>query len=383
MKSTKSILILLLINSFHFLSFSQILGIENLSRYKKVLENKNIGLVVNHASQIENTHLVDTLLELEINISVIFSPEHGFSGAFNAGEYVKDTHYKDSIPIISLYGAYKKPSVDHLENIDIIVFDIQDVGVRFYTYLSTLHYVMEACAEQGVTLLLLDRPNPHTDYVDGPVLELTYSSFVGLHPVPIIYGMTIGEYALMINGERWLRGEQTCSLKIIKMESYSRSDMIDFKFPPSPNLPTMHSVLLYPSLCLFEGTLISVGRGTDYPFEVYGAPFLNSAFSFYPEPNFGSKEPKYNGQLCYGVDLRQNVNQYYDKINLEFLINAYNSSSSDYKNIFFNNFFNKLAGNDELQWQILNNLGEDKIRESWVNDIDSFLLIREKYLLYD
>ena len=383
MKSTKSILILLLINSFHFLSFSQILGIENISRYKTLLDNKNVGLVVNHGSQIENTHLIDTLLALEVNVPIIFSPEHGFSGSFNAGEYVKDTYYHDSIPIISLYGEYKKPIPDHLKNIDIMLFDIQDVGVRFYTYLSTLHYVMEACAEEDVTLLLLDRPNPYTAYVDGPLLELEYSSFVGLHPVPIIYGMTIGEYALMINGEGWLRNQQKCNLKIIKIESYSRSDVIDFQFAPSPNLPTMNSVFLYPSLCLFEGTLISVGRGTDYPFEVYGAPFLNYSFSFYPEPNFGSKQPKYNQELCNGIDLRQNTYQYYNKLNLDFLINAYNNSPSDYKKIFFNNFFNKLAGNDKLQSQIINNISEDKIRESWITDIESFLLIRKKYLLYD
>jgi len=208
MKSTKSILILLIINSFHYLSFSQNLGIENISTYRTLLDNKNVGLVVNHASRIDNTHLVDTLLALGINVSIIFSPEHGFSGSFNAGEYVKDTYYRDSIPIISLYGELKKPSPEHLDNIDILLFDIQDVGVRFYTYLSTLHYVMEACAEQGVNLLLLDRPNPFTDYVDGPVLELEYASFVGLHPVPIIYGMTIGEYALMINGEGWLKNKQ-------------------------------------------------------------------------------------------------------------------------------------------------------------------------------
>ena len=383
MKSTKSILILLLINAFHYLSFSQNLGIENISMYRTLLDNKNVGLVVNHSSQIDNTHLVDTLLALDINVSIIFSPEHGFSGSFNAGEYVKDTYYHDSIPIISLYGELKKPSAEHLDNIDILLFDIQDVGVRFYTYLSTLHYVMEACAEQGVNLLLLDRPNPYTDYVDGPVLELEYSSFVGLHPVPIIYGMTIGEYALMINGEGWLKNKQKCSLTIIKIESYSRSKPMYFKFPPSPNLPTMNSILLYPSLCLFEGTLISVGRGTDFPFEVYGAPFLSHPFSFYPNPNAGSKKPKYNQELCYGIDLRRNIHKDYKKLNLDFLIDAYNASPLDYKKIFFNNFFNKLAGTDQLQLQIINNLSEDSIRESWIDGIDSFLLVRKKYLLYD
>ena len=382
MKSTKSILILFIINCFQFCLFSQNLGIDQMSEYTHLLRNKNVGVVVNYASQTNNTHLIDTLISLGIDVSRIFSPEHGFSGNFNAGQYVNDSNYRDSIPIISLYGAYKKPKNHHLKNIDIMLFDIQDVGVRFYTYLSTLHYVMEACVDADIELVLLDRPNPHAHYVDGPVLELEYSSFVGMHPVPIVYGMTIGEYALMINGEGWLSNQQQCKLNVIKLEGYSRFDSIQIQFSPSPNLRNMNAISLYPSLCLFEGTLISVGRGTELPFELYGAPFLKSSFEFFPIPNFGSSEPKYSQQICYGVNL-VNYNNNLNKINLEFLINAYHESPTYYKNNFFNNFFNKLSGNGELKWQIINNLTEDQIRASWKEDIDNFLLIRQKYLIYN
>ena len=383
MKLAKSILILCIINSFHIFVFSQNLGIDNMRDYLPLLKNKNVGIVVNYASQINDTHLIDTLSSLGIEVSIVFSPEHGFSGNFNAGEYVSDSYYNDSIPIVSLYGSNKKLSISHLKNIDLILFDIQDVGVRFYTYISTLHYVMEACAQEEVSLILLDRPNPHTHYVDGPVLDMQYSSFVGMHPVPIVYGMTIGEYALMINGEQWLSNGLTCNLNVIKLTSYSRFDIIDIALPPSPNLKTMNSILLYPSLCLFEGTLISVGRGTDSPFEMYGAPFFRTSYVFNPEPNFGSRDPKYNGELCYGFKLKSINHNSLNKINLEFLMNAYNNSSDYYRSIFFNNFFNKLAGNENLKFQIINNFSEDEIRKTWEKDIQLFLLIRDKYLLYD
>jgi len=382
MKSAKSILILFIINCFQFCLFSQNLGIDNVSKYIHLLSEKNVGLVVNYASQTNNTHLIDTLISLGIDVSIIFSPEHGFSGIFNAGEHVNDSNYRDSIPIISLYGSYKQPTDNHLKNIDIMLFDIQDVGVRFYTYLSTLHYVMEACVEADIDFILLDRPNPHAHYVDGPVLELEYSSFVGMHPVPIVYGMTIGEYALMINGEGWLRNQKKCKLNVVTLESYSRFDSMKIQFAPSPNLRTMNAILLYPSLCLFEGTLISVGRGTDSPFELYGAPFLKSSFQFYPMPNFGSSDPKYSQQTCYGMNLKNNDNDL-NKMNLKFLINAYHSSPPYYQNKFFNNFFDKLSGNGELKFQIINNFTEDQIRASWKEDIDDFLLIRNKYLIYN
>ena len=383
MKLPKSILIILVVNFCQISIFSQNLGIDNIHEYQSILKNKNIGLVVNQTSQVNNTHLIDTLHALGMNISTIFSPEHGFSGKFNAGEYIEHTSYYDSIPIISLYGKNKKPNSIHLRNIDIIVFDIQDVGVRFYTYISTLHYVMESCAEQNIELLILDRPNPHTHYVDGPVLEKAYSSFVGMHPVPIVYGMTIGEYALMINGEGWLENQKKCNLKVVQMQSYSRFNSIRIQTPPSPNLRTMNSILLYPSLCLFEGTLISVGRGTDLPFEIYGAPFLSTDFSFSPEPNFGSKDPKYNGTVCYGFELKEHCRDSINKINLHFLIDAYHQSPTYYQDRFFNNFFNKLSGNGELQDQIINHMNENEIRETWNEGIQAFLLIRAKYLLYD
>ena len=242
---------------------------------------------------------------------------------------------------------------------------------------------MEACAEQKIDLILLDRQNPHAHYVDGPTLEQEYSSFVGMHPVPIVYGMTIGEYALMINGEGWLKNQKRCNLHVVKIRSYSRFDEVDIKFPPSPNLKTMNAILLYPSLCLFEGTLISVGRGTDFPFEIYGAPFFDTNINFSPSPNFGSKNPKYNGELCYGFDLKIIKDSFINKINLSFLIDAYHRSPIDNQNNFFNNFFNQLSGNKELQLQIRNYVSEDEIRETWNEELQAFLLIRSKYLLYD
>ena len=272
MKLHKSILTLLMISFMYLEAVSQVPGIYDLNNYLPFLKNKKIGLVVNQTSVINNSHLLDTLVSLGIDVISVFSPEHGFSGTLNAGEYFNDSIYNQSIPIISLYGKNKELKDDDLKNIDVMIFDIQDVGVRFYTYISTLHYVMEGCAKNNIKLIVLDKPNPHVHYVDGPVLDADYSSFVGMHPVPIVYGMTIGEYALMINGEGWLTDNRICDVIIIKNLLYSRNSSItyDFPVPPSPNLRNMNAVLLYPSLCLFEGTLISVGRGSDSPFEIFG-----------------------------------------------------------------------------------------------------------------
>jgi len=358
-----------------------------MSQYVPILKNKNIAVVVNHSSIVNNKHLVDTLIELDVNIKVIFSPEHGFSGEFNAGEYVNDSLYDGSIPIVSLYGENKELKNSYLEDVDIVIFDIQDVGVRFYTYISTLHYVMEGCARNNVKLIVLDRPNPHVNYVDGPVLENEYTSFVGMHPVPIVYGMTIGEYALMINGEGWLDDNLKSNLRIVKNITYSRSSVVNISIAPSPNLRTMNAIFLYPSLCLFEGTIISVGRGTNHPFEIYGSPFLKTHFSFRPISNIGSKYPKYQNKLCYGFDLKNlfasNKQMQIDKINIDYLITAYALTPLEYRSSFFNDFFNKLAGNSSLKKYIINNVPESKIRAIWQKDIEVFLQLRKKYLIYN
>ena len=386
MKLRKAISILITICFALFGLEAQVSGVFQTEKYLPILKDNRVALVVNHSSRVNNVHLLDTLLSLGVNVECVFAPEHGFSGNFNAGEYFDDVLYNDTIPIYSLY-SNKEIQDAHVENIDIIVFDIQDVGVRFYTYISTLHYVMEGCARNNIELLVLDRPNPHVNYVDGPVLNPIHKSFVGMHPVPIVYGMTIGEYALMINGEGWLNNNLICDLTVLPNANYNRSTLFDVNDAPSPNLRNLNSILLYPSLCLFEGTLVSVGRGTNYPFEIFGAPFFKTNFIFLPQPNFGAKNPKYNNEHCYGYDLRNshtlNSGIFLNKINLAFLIQAYQETPSDKKNIFFNSFFNKLAGNEQLKQQIINGLSEDKIRSSWKLDLKKFKKVRKKYLLYN
>ena len=282
-------------------------GAEDVPSYLPLIQAKKVAIVANATSVVKGTHLVDTLLTLGVEVKRVFAPEHGFRGKADAGEHVNDeVDAATGLPIISLYGKNKKPSKEQLTEIQAVVFDIQDVGVRFYTYLSTLHYVMEACAENDIPLIVLDRPNPNGFYIDGPMMESGFESFVGLHPVPLVYGMTIGEYAQMINGEGWLANGASCDLTVVKCQAYDHEILYELPIPPSPNLPNMSSVYLYPSLALFEGTVVSVGRGTDFPFQVVGHPdFEPGPFRFTPAPNEGAKYPKLEGVKCKGLDLRE------------------------------------------------------------------------------
>jgi uncharacterized protein YbbC (DUF1343 family) len=363
-------------------------GAARTNLYLRLLEGKNIAVVANQTSVIlknplnkthQTRHLVDSLVSLQLNVKKVFAPEHGFRGKADAGEIVKDgIDTKTGLQIISLYGKNKKPSPAQLKGINIVVFDIQDVGARFYTYISSLHYVMEACAEAGIQVIILDRPNPNAHYIDGPVLEQAHASFVGMHKVPVVYGMTIGEYGKMINGEKWLKNGIQCNLKVIPLENYNHQKVYNLPIKPSPNLPNDKSINLYPSLCFFEGTNVSAGRGTAMQFQIYGSPYLTKkAFSFTPQANEGSKYPKYKNKICFGEDLRtaENLN----KLDLSFLLKAYKQNTSEK---FFNTFFTKLAGTKKLQKQIEQGLLEEEIRKTWVEDIISFKEIRKKYLIY-
>lgn len=365
-------------------SICQTSALSQISDYIEIINKKKIAVVVNQSSLIDKTHIVDSLLSLNIDIKYIFTPEHGLNGNYDAGEEVKNSLYKN-IPVISLYGNNKHIDDAFFEFFEIVLFDLQDVGVRFYTYISTLHYVMESCAKNKTKLVVLDRPNPHLQYIDGPVLNMNYKSFVGMHPVPVVYGMTIGEYSKMINGQKWLSSGLTCDLFVIKIKNYKRSDIMEYNVPPSPNLRNLNSILLYPSLCFFEGTIISVGRGTNSPFQIYGAPFFNTNFNFKPSPKYGSKYPKYNGQLCFGYNLSNysESKAFVDRIDLNFLINAFRQTPVEEQKVFFNSFFDKLAGNGDLKKKIIEGWYEDEIRKSWESDLKKFRLIRKKYLMYD
>ena len=391
-KSTYLFLFLLL--NFQLISYAQSseLKVETAAArtglYVNLLKVKNIAVVANQTSVIfkgiynkkqEARHLVDSLLTLGIEVKKVFAPEHGFRGKADAGEVVKDGFdTKTGLQIISLYGKNKKPSATQLKGIDIVVFDIQDVGARFYTYISSLHYVMEACAEASIQLIILDRPNPNGHYTDGPVLEAKHTSFVGMHKVPVVYGMTIGEYGKMINGEKWLKNGIQCDLKVIPLKNYNHQTKYSLPIKPSPNLPNDKSINLYPSLCFFEGTNVSAGRGTEMQFQVYGSPYMTkSSFTFTPQANEGSKYPKYKKQRCFGEDLRTAKNL--NKLDLSYLLKAYQQNTSKE---FFNTFFTKLAGTERLQGQIEQGLSEKEIRKTWVQDLISFKKIRKKYLIY-
>lgn len=356
------------------------------NKYLRFIKHKRVALVVNQTSSIQQKHIVDSLLILGIDIKKIFCPEHGFRGNADAGENVSSSIDSiTNIPLISLYGKHKKPDTADLKDIDIVLFDVQDVGVRFYTYLSTLHYVMEACAENDVQLLVLDRPNPNADYIDGPVLKPEFSSFVGLHPVPIVYGMTIAEYAKMINGEHWLANGVHCKLQIVKNAAYNHQRNYTVPINPSPNLQDQEAIRLYPSICLFEGTVISVGRGTYAPFKTIGHPSFKDKYEYSFQPisiNGMSKEPPYKNEVCYGIFLPNLGDSIFTdkKIHLKPLIEFYNTFEDQSK--FFNSFFDKLAGTDELRKQIIAGMSEDAIRASWTLELEQFKSIRKKYLLY-
>jgi uncharacterized protein YbbC (DUF1343 family) len=359
-------------------------GAEQTSLYVSDLKGKTIALVVNHTSMIGKTHLADSLLSLGIKIKTIFAPEHGFRGTADAGEHVANgIDKKTGLPIVSLYGANRKPSVAQLEGIDVIIFDIQDVGARFYTYTSTMHYVMEACAEQSKKLLILDRPNPNGHYVDGQVLNKKFASFVGLNPVPVVHGCTVGELAQMINGESWLNGNKKCNIQIIKCLGYKHSTAYNPPIATSPNLPNLQSMLLYPSICFFEGTDVSVGRGTDKQFQVIGSPNSKKGnFTFTPEDKPGAKNPPQKGKLCYGEDLSQ-IDARKQEFTLKYLIDFYQKSDNKAKFFSSPSFFDKLAGSDSLRKQIVAGMTETQIRASWKADLDKYKTIRKKYLLYE
>jgi uncharacterized protein YbbC (DUF1343 family) len=366
-----------------------ITGAQRTADYFEILAGRSVGVTCNHTSLIGATHLVDTLLSAGIDVKRIFSPEHGFRGDAGAGVEVKSsTDKKTGIPIVSLYETKKKPDPGDLAGIEVMIFDIQDVGVRFYTYISTLTMVMEACAEQRIPLVLLDRPNPNALYIDGPVLDTNFRSFVGMHPVPIVYGMTIGEYATMVDGEGWLNGGVKCNLTVIPLQNWTRDMIVRLPVAPSPNLPNWQSVYLYPFLCLFEGTVVSVGRGTDFPFQVIGHPKnVTGSFAFVPRKIPGVAEnPPWLGRECFGQSLTGYAESYAsstDPFTLFHLITYYKTLTEvNPGEPFFNNYFEKLAGNDILRGQIESGLPEDEIRRSWGDGISAFMKIREKYLLY-
>jgi len=381
---------------------SIIVGANQFENYFNILKGKKVGIVANQTSVVVDSlmtffenpiefkegeardqyHLVDFLVAFKVDVKKVFAPEHGFRGKADAGEVVKDgIDTKTSLPIISLYGKNKKPSKEQLEGIDIMIFDIQDVGARFYTYISTLHYMMEACAENNIPLLILDRPNPNGHYIDGPILEKEHKSFVGMHPVPVVHGMTIGEYAKMINGEGWLSNNLVCDITIINIKNYTHQTEYSIPIKPSPNLPNDVAINLYPSLCFFEGTTLSAGRGTEMQFQIFGAPNLPSEyypFTFTPQANEGAKYPKFKNEVCFGKDLRENKKR--NKLNLEWLIEAYVSTGK--KKEFFNSFFTKLAGTTKLQEQIEKGYTYREIRKTWLKGLENYDTMRTKYLLY-
>lgn len=373
-----------------------VVGANRMQTYLPLLKGKKVGLVANQTTVVfrhpgskgSYTHLADTLLASGVNLVAVFAPEHGFRGTADAGEKISDgKDVKTGLPVISLYGDNKKPGPEQLKGLDIMIFDLQDVGVRFYTYISTLHYLMEACAENGIELLVLDRPNPNGGIVDGPILDKAYASFVGMHPVPVLHGMTIGEYAQMINGEKWLNPSTSsgqvlqCDLKVVPCLNYSHDMKYSLPVKPSPNLPNDQAINLYASLCFFEGTNVSVGRGTGQQFQVYGSPDLPPAsfpFRFAPQPNEGAKHPVHEGKTCYGEDLSKSESV--SRLELKWLIKAYKNTAD--KKSFFNSYFVKLAGSPKLQQQIEAGLPEDEIRKGWQPGLETFKKMREPYLIY-
>lgn len=368
-----------------------VVGANRMEEYLPFLEAKRVGIVANQTTIVLNanstrsrfTHLVDTLLARDVELRKVFAPEHGFRGTADAGEKVKDgIDQKTGLPIISLYGKNRKPTREQLSDLDIVLFDIQDVGVRFYTYIATLQYVMESCAESGIPIIVLDRPNPNGHYVDGPTMELEYSGFLGLNAIPLVYGMTIGEYARMINEEGWLEEDVKADLSIIPLQNYTHDRKYTLPVRPSPNLPNAQAVNLYPSLGLFEGTQINAGRGTEFQFQRYGSPYLDPAIftlEYVPEANFGAKNPKFKDESCFGEDLSETG--YLSEVRLEWIIKAYQNTPD--KSEFFNTSgFTKHAGTEALQQWIEAGWSAEQIKKEWQVDLEAFKKIRKKYLLY-
>ncbi len=360
-----------------------ICGAERLNEIIPILKDKRVALLVNQTSLVGSTHLVDTLLTYKINIKRIFAPEHGFRGGADAGDKVaNEVDAKTGIKIVSMYGDKKKPSTQDLKDVDVVVFDIQDVGVRFYTFISSLHYLMEACAENNKELIVLDRPNPNGWYVDGPVLKKEFQSFVGLDPIPIVHGLTVGEYAQMVNGEKWLANGIQCKLKLIECLNYNHRMQYKLPIKPSPNLPNEIAIYNYPSICFFEGTDISVGRGTAYPFQMIGSPKITIRnFSFRVESKPGAQNPPHLNKVCFGFDLRR-MNISKPGIDLSYVLKAYAAHSDTAKYFLANLFFDKLAGTDELRKQIIAGNTEGEIKASWQPALNEYKEKRRKYLLY-
>ncbi len=384
----KLFLLLVLAQNCQRDDISPVPGAARYDQYEGLIKDKSIAIATNQTSMIGDIHLLDYLIKNGVDIKRIMNvyvPEHGFRGTASDGEFIENGRdAKTGVPIISLYGNHKKPAADDLKDVDAVLFDIQEVGARFYTYISTLHYIMEACAENKVKCIILDRPNPNGFYVDGNILDTAFSSFVGMHPVPVVHGMTVGEYGMMINGEGWLAGGIKCDLTVIKCLNYDHSVLYELPVRPSPNLPNQTSVCLYPSLCFFEGTNISVGRGTSFPFQVYGSPLLpDKGFSFTPESVPGAVNPPLLGIKCYGKDLRNAIKEKlvpYPALNLTWLIDAYNDYPQ--KDRFFTSYFDVLAGGPTLREQIQKGMSSDEIRATWQPGLKRFSRVREKYLLY-
>ena len=358
-------------------------GSEKMNEYLNKISNKSVGLLVNHSSSVSSTHLIDTLISKNINIKKIFSPEHGFTGNIERGKKVNgDTLIIDNkiIPIISMYGKSRIPTKESMKGLDIVIFDIQDVGTRFYTYISAMHNMMNICAELGISLIVLDRPNPNSGYIDGPVLDMEYQSYIGMHEIPIVHALTVGELAMMIKGEKWIKNSEKLKLSVIKIDNWDHNKEYKLPIRPSPNLPNQQSILLYPSLCLFEQTIVSIGRGTPYPFQVIGHPnYDNTSFSFTPKSVTEESKPKLENEKCFGIDLKKiKVKK---ELNIKYLIDFYNRLKSTNSDFFGKNFY-RIAGNKILENQIKNGISEREIRLSWKADIDNYKKIRKKYLLY-
>lgn len=361
-----------------------VLGAARLDEYLPLLKDKTVAMVVNQTSQLDGRHIVDLLLEKKVNVKKIFAPEHGFRGTAADGEKIVNSQDpKTGLPIISLYGKDRKPSAAHLRDIDVVIFDIQDVGARFYTYISTMHYVMEACAENGKEVMVFDRPNPNGHYVDGEVLDLKFQSFVGMHAIPVVHGLTVGELAQMINGEKWLEKGVQCKLTVIKNKDYTHSMPYMPPIKTSPNMPNYQSILLYPSLCFFEGTEVSVGRGTDTQFQVIGSPTSKyGTYTFTPEDKPGTMNPPQKGNLCYGLDLRK-TDAFKMQLSLKYLIDFYQKCEKKENFFLKTNHFDRLAGSETLKKMIIEGKSEAEIKANWQAGLKKYKEMRKKYLLYE